>query len=233
MAAASRLGQVQAGANVLIKLTRTFAAQVDALRNWRLKGTQIIHVYHHRGDAGPVANGSPRGAYEKARNNLMDPTARLKPLPVARRNRSDRSRPAAPLPSRDVKSATSTAAARPELRRGTATAGSRALFQGRDSGPAADRGTPQISPTDLRRNILKRHVSVEQPEFAGQDFVVADVGDATRCLTRLADAQDEEPGCPSRVAARGQVRRLAHAAPRRRRLGHALQQERHRLHEPV
>ncbi len=50
MTAASRLGQVQADANVLIKLTRTFTAQIDALRNWRLKGTQVIHVYHHRGD---------------------------------------------------------------------------------------------------------------------------------------------------------------------------------------
>ncbi len=87
--AASRLGdaqgrdQEQTGANALSKLTRTFAAQVDALRNWRLNGTQTIHVYHDRGDAGPVANGEPPGGHTKNKGQPHGPygsTERRPPL---------------------------------------------------------------------------------------------------------------------------------------------------------
>lgn len=41
--------------NSLARLARTFAAQVDSLKNLRLNGTQHLHIHHHRGEDGPKA----------------------------------------------------------------------------------------------------------------------------------------------------------------------------------
>ena len=65
LATAARLGeantreQQQAAVNSLSKLTRTFTAQVEVLKNGRLNGVQQIHVYHHRGEPSPIA--APEG----------------------------------------------------------------------------------------------------------------------------------------------------------------------------
>lgn len=53
-AATAQMREHQHWANSsLARLARTFAAQVDSLKNLRLNGTQHIHIYHHRGDEGP------------------------------------------------------------------------------------------------------------------------------------------------------------------------------------
>jgi hypothetical protein len=58
-------------ASSLSKCARTFAMQMEALKNFRLNGTQHIHVYHHRPEApaspGGIENGSQ--CYEPGRPN--------------------------------------------------------------------------------------------------------------------------------------------------------------------
>lgn len=56
----------------LARLARTFAAQVDSLKNLRLNGTQHLHIHHHRGEDGPKAPSSvlrqphaPRGGNQR------------------------------------------------------------------------------------------------------------------------------------------------------------------------
>lgn len=52
MTANMREHQQWAG-SCLAKLSRTFAMQVDTLKNLRLNGTQHIHIHHHRDEDGP------------------------------------------------------------------------------------------------------------------------------------------------------------------------------------
>lgn len=52
MTAFSREHEQWAG-SCLAKLSRTFAMQVDTLKNLRLNGTQHIHIHHHRDEEGP------------------------------------------------------------------------------------------------------------------------------------------------------------------------------------
>ena len=59
LATAGMRDHQQWAGNALAKLGRTFAMQVDTLKNLRLNGSQHIHIYHHRDDD------SPRGAFVK------------------------------------------------------------------------------------------------------------------------------------------------------------------------
>ena len=76
MTAVMREQQQWAG-GCLAKLSRTFAMQVDTLKNLRLNGSQHIHIYHNE----PTR---PQGGLRKTRANPMHQGSEIKEIKLAR-----------------------------------------------------------------------------------------------------------------------------------------------------